>query len=52
MKGYPKTAGDELRFAIAGPAVTLVIAAAFGALALALPSSPLRRCGRSSITRC
>jgi Zn-dependent protease/CBS domain-containing protein len=39
MKGYPKTAGDELRFAIAGPAVTLVIAAAFGALALALPSS-------------
>ena len=39
MKGYPKTAGDELRFAIAGPAVTLLIAAAFGALALALPSS-------------
>lgn len=39
MKGYPKTAGDELRFAIAGPAVTLVIAAVFGAVALALPSS-------------
>ncbi len=39
MKGYPKTAGDELRFAIAGPAVTLVIAAAFGAIALALPPS-------------
>jgi Zn-dependent protease len=39
MKGYPKTAGDELRFALAGPAVTLVIAAAFGAISLALPSS-------------
>ena len=39
MKGYPKTAGDELRFAIAGPAVTLAIAAAFGAVALALPPS-------------
>lgn len=39
MKGYPKTAGDELRFALAGPAVTLVIAAAFGAIAAALPSS-------------
>jgi Zn-dependent protease len=39
MKGYPKTAGDELRFALAGPAVTLAIAAGFGALALALPSS-------------
>ncbi|MGE5408318.1 MAG: site-2 protease family protein [Syntrophothermus sp.] len=39
MAGYPKTAGAELRFAIAGPAVTLVIAAAFGAVAVALPSS-------------
>jgi Zn-dependent protease/CBS domain-containing protein len=39
MKGYPKTAGDELRFALAGPAVTLAIAAAFGVLAVALPSS-------------
>jgi len=39
MKGYPKKAGDELSFAIAGPAVTLLIAAAFGALALALPPS-------------
>jgi Zn-dependent protease len=39
MKGYPKTAGDELRFALAGPAVTLAIVATFGALALALPSS-------------
>jgi Zn-dependent protease len=39
MKGYPKTAGDELRFALAGPAVTLAIAAGFGSLALALPAS-------------
>ncbi|MGA8745617.1 MAG: site-2 protease family protein [Solirubrobacterales bacterium] len=39
VKGYPKTAADELRFAIAGPAVSLVIAAAFGAIALALPQS-------------
>lgn len=39
MAGYPKTAGAELRFAIAGPAVTLAIAAAFGAIAAALPSS-------------
>jgi len=39
MRGYPKTAGDELRFALAGPGVTLVIAAAFGLLAVALPSS-------------
>jgi Zn-dependent protease len=39
MKGYPKAAGDELRFALAGPAVTLAIAALFGAIALALPPS-------------
>jgi Zn-dependent protease len=39
MKGYPKTATDELRFALAGPAVTLAIAALFGAVALALPAS-------------
>jgi Zn-dependent protease/predicted transcriptional regulator len=39
MKGYPKEAGDELRFALAGPAVTLAIALLFGALALVLPSS-------------
>jgi Zn-dependent protease/CBS domain-containing protein len=39
MKGYPKTAGAELRFALAGPAVTLAIALAFGLLALLLPSS-------------
>ncbi len=39
MKGYPKTAGDELRFALAGPAVTLAIVAGFGLLAAALPAS-------------
>ena len=39
MSGYPKTAAAELRFAIAGPLVTLVIAALFGALDAALPSS-------------
>jgi Zn-dependent protease len=39
MAGYPRTAAAELRFAIAGPAVTLVIAALFAALAVALPSS-------------
>lgn len=39
MKGSPKAAGDELRFALAGPAVTLAIAACFGLLAAALPSS-------------
>jgi Zn-dependent protease len=39
MKGYPEAAADELRFALAGPAVTLAIAAGFGALAVALPAS-------------
>ena len=39
MSGYPRHALDELRFAIAGPAVTLAIAAAFGAIALALPGT-------------
>ncbi len=39
MKGEPNRAPDELRFAAAGPAVTAVIAACFGALALALPAS-------------
>jgi len=39
MRGQPKTAGDELRFAIAGPAVTLAIVVAFGAIAAALPAS-------------
>lgn len=39
MKGYPKTPGDELRFALAGPAVTLAIALCFAAIAVALPAS-------------
>jgi Zn-dependent protease len=39
MKGYPKRAGDELRFALAGPAVTLAIAVLFGAVSFALPAS-------------
>ena len=39
MSGQPKSAGDELRFALAGPAVTAVVAAIFGVLAAALPSS-------------
>ncbi len=39
MKGYPKTAGDELRFALAGPAVTLAIALGFGLVDVALPAS-------------
>jgi Zn-dependent protease len=39
MSGPPKTAGDELSFALAGPAVTAMVAAIFDALALALPTS-------------
>lgn len=39
MSGQPREAGDELRFALAGPAVTLVITVFFGAIALALPAS-------------
>ena len=39
MSGRPKNAGDELRFALSGPAVTAVIAALFGAIAASLPSS-------------
>jgi Zn-dependent protease len=39
MSGYPKRAPDELRFALAGPAVTLAIALLFGAIAVALPGS-------------
>lgn len=39
MSGRPHTAGDELRFALAGPAVTAVVSLLFGALALALPES-------------
>ncbi len=39
MRGSPKGPGDELRFALAGPAVTAVVAAVFGGLAVALPGS-------------
>ncbi|MGO9909226.1 MAG: M50 family metallopeptidase [Solirubrobacteraceae bacterium] len=39
MKGHPQEAGDELRYAAAGPLVTAVIAAVFGAIAVALPAS-------------
>ncbi len=42
MSGQPKAAGDELRFALAGPAVTLVIAVLFAAIAVALPASSPR----------
>lgn len=42
MSSYPATAGAELRFAIAGPAVTLAIALLFGLVALALPESAPR----------
>ncbi len=39
MSGEPRRAEDELRFALAGPAVTVVIALAFGALLIALPAN-------------
>jgi CBS domain-containing protein len=39
MSGRPQSASDELSFALAGPAVTAVVAAVFGLLALMLPSS-------------
>jgi len=39
MKGQPQEAGDELRYAAAGPLVTALIAAVFGAIAVALPAS-------------
>lgn len=39
MSSYPKTAGDELRFALAGPGVTLAIASFFALIAVALPAS-------------
>ena len=39
MRGSPKGPGDELRYALAGPAVTAVVAAVFGAAALTLPAS-------------
>ena len=52
MSGQPKTAGDELRFAVAGPGVSAVVAALFGALALASPGSAPAGLARSSTTRC
>jgi Zn-dependent protease/predicted transcriptional regulator len=39
LKGHPREAGDELRYAVAGPLVTAAIAAVFGAIAFALPAS-------------
>jgi Zn-dependent protease/CBS domain-containing protein len=39
MKGQPRRPQDELAYAAAGPAVTLVIAAIFGVVALVLPRS-------------
>ncbi|MHB1571550.1 MAG: site-2 protease family protein [Solirubrobacteraceae bacterium] len=39
MTGQPKSADDELAFALAGPMVTAVIAAAFGLIAVFLPDS-------------
>jgi Zn-dependent protease len=39
MRNQPRKAGDELRFALAGPALTAVLAVAFGLAVLALPQS-------------
>ncbi|HEX8975413.1 MAG TPA: site-2 protease family protein [Solirubrobacteraceae bacterium] len=39
MRGQPRAPGDELAFALAGPAVTAVVAAVFGMVWLLLPSS-------------
>ena len=39
MRGEAHAPGDELRYALAGPAVTAVIAACFGVVLLLLPSS-------------
>lgn len=39
MSGRPHTAGDELSFALAGPAVTAVVTLVFGVVLLVLPSS-------------
>jgi Zn-dependent protease len=41
MSGEARRPQDELRFALAGPAVTLVIALAFGAILVALPADGL-----------
>jgi Zn-dependent protease len=41
MRNQPKRAGDELRFALAGPAVTAVLAVLFGVVGRALsPTAP------------
>jgi CBS domain-containing protein len=39
MKGAARKPGEELRFALAGPGVTVVIAVVFGLATVALPSS-------------
>jgi Zn-dependent protease len=39
LRGEPRRAADELRYASAGPVVTVAIAALFGLLALALPAT-------------
>jgi Zn-dependent protease/predicted transcriptional regulator len=38
LKGAPHRPGDELRYAVAGPAVTVGVVALFGVVALALPA--------------
>ena len=43
MSGAPRSAADELRFAIAGPAVTAVIATLFAVVYLLLPAGPPKR---------
>ena len=42
MRGEAHRPGDELRYALAGPLVTLVVAAVFGAAAILLPSATPR----------
>ncbi|MBK5115563.1 MAG: site-2 protease family protein [Thermoleophilia bacterium] len=37
LRGTPRSGGDELRYAVAGPAVTVVIIAIFGAVSAVLP---------------
>jgi Zn-dependent protease/predicted transcriptional regulator len=39
MRGQARTPDDELRYSLAGPAVTLLIALVFGAVSLGLPQS-------------
>ncbi len=52
MKGAAHRAEEELRFALAGPGVTVVIAVVFWLAAVALPSStPDARDRRYSPTR-